>query len=291
MARVAKRPRTLDEVAEGDCGQVPCSAPSHEHDESALVSDAEAAMLLLCTEFTTALPGCGFTAALKSQLYSILHNRTTVDKELESLQLSGTVRLFKVAAGPDDYLLMTTMEYVRVVRALRLERIDDVAQHGGSEVSNARNPDCSISLFIQRIIPSCPDVHVSVARLKSLMQNVYGRERLSHMYDHHVSFFLTHNLLTRDPRGGEQYLFSFPGMGSVVKSILAGRKEILQIFSRRKYGELSEKAFMQRKRLATSHLPLKFHIRDAVGQGWLQRIDVGGCSVLKFCKSAQLRPA
>lgn len=65
-----------------------------------LPSDVEAAMGLLKSRFLWS-PGCADLPplVLQSQLYSVLRDRTEVDRQLDDLRRRNVVRVFKLSSG------------------------------------------------------------------------------------------------------------------------------------------------------------------------------------------------
>ncbi|KAK3254675.1 hypothetical protein CYMTET_36116 [Cymbomonas tetramitiformis] len=53
----------------------------------------------------------GIPVMLKTQLYSIVKDRTEVDRELDELRQQKIIRLFKLNTGADDYAIMFTVDY------------------------------------------------------------------------------------------------------------------------------------------------------------------------------------
>ncbi|CAM9370282.1 unnamed protein product [Choristocarpus tenellus] len=90
-----------------DCGSIP--------------SDTFAAMLSLRREFYGTKQVTGGEDArtgvvLQHQIYTVLGNRTAVDLELTDMRSNSTVRLFRLNTGKDDYGVMGTEQYHKLVR-------------------------------------------------------------------------------------------------------------------------------------------------------------------------------
>lgn len=68
-----------------------------------------------------------------------------------------------------------------------------------------------------------------------------------------------------------------------MKSVAKGRAEVLGLVSRRKYGELFERDLAGRK-LQRSKLDVRFHVRDLVGHGDLERVATTAGPLLRAVK-------
>ncbi|KAL2978208.1 hypothetical protein AAZX31_13G107500 [Glycine max] len=71
---------------------------------------------------------------LKSQLYSIVKDRTQVDRELESLRRDKVLRVFKLNTGQDDHAIMFLDDYLNqidhVVKRMEEKKIGECEAFG-----------------------------------------------------------------------------------------------------------------------------------------------------------------
>lgn len=65
------------------------------------------------------------------------------------------------------------------------------------------------------------------------------------------------------------YWIAIPNIGSLLKGLVQGRKEIISLLSRRQYKEMML-AVLEKKRLRMSPLDMRFHLRDLIGSGHLR---------------------
>ncbi|XP_022641280.1 serine/threonine-protein kinase 19 isoform X10 [Vigna radiata var. radiata] len=87
--------------------------------------------------------------------------------------------------------------------------------------------------------------------------------------DSHISVLINAGVLTRQLIDPNMYWFSIPNIGSHLKGIVQGRKEIISLLSRRRYKEMMLSS-LEKKRLRTSPLDVRFHLRDLIGSGHLR---------------------
>ncbi|XP_026388061.1 serine/threonine-protein kinase 19-like isoform X2 [Papaver somniferum] len=90
--------------------------------------------------------------------------------------------------------------------------------------------------------------------------------------DAHITVLINAGLLTRQLVDSNMYWFAIPNIGSVLKSLLQGRKELLSFLSRRKYKEMLM-APLEMKRFRMSMLDTRFHLRDLIGSGHLKTFN------------------
>ncbi|XP_057965019.1 uncharacterized protein LOC131155705 isoform X2 [Malania oleifera] len=89
--------------------------------------------------------------------------------------------------------------------------------------------------------------------------------------------------LTRQLIDPNMYWFSIPNIGSVLKGLSQGRKELLSFLNRRRYKEMML-AVLEKKRLRFSPLDIRFHLRDLIGSGHLKTIHTPTGLVVRVSK-------
>ncbi|KAF5482420.1 hypothetical protein F2P56_002993 [Juglans regia] len=87
--------------------------------------------------------------------------------------------------------------------------------------------------------------------------------------DGHISLLINAGLFTRQLIDPNMYWFAIPNIGSVLKGLSQGRKEVLSFLNRRRYKEMMLTS-MEKKRLRFSPLDMRFHLRDLIGSGHLK---------------------
>ncbi|ONK55126.1 uncharacterized protein A4U43_UnF7310 [Asparagus officinalis] len=108
--------------------------------------------------------------------------------------------------------------------------------------------------------------------------NPYSTSKLSllsiggKVKDTDVTLLISAGLLTRQLIDPNMYWFVIPNIGSILKGLSQGRKELLSFLSRRKYREM-HLAALEKKRLRLSPLDMRFHLRDLIGSGHLKTVQ------------------
>ncbi|XP_008810489.1 serine/threonine-protein kinase 19 isoform X3 [Phoenix dactylifera] len=89
--------------------------------------------------------------------------------------------------------------------------------------------------------------------------------------DKHVTFLISAGLLNRQLIDPNMYWFTIPNIGSILKGLSQGRKELLSFLNRRKFKEMLL-APLEKKQLRFSPLDMRFHLRDLIGSGHLKTV-------------------
>ncbi|PRW33736.1 serine threonine- kinase 19 isoform X1 [Chlorella sorokiniana] len=275
-----------------------------------LPNDTLAALHLLRGRFPAEAKVAPF--ATKAQLYTVLADRTAVDRQLDELRRSNAVRVMQLPAGKDEYAIMLTQDYVAALRRSKAAVLHPPAS-GGSQDEEAGSsaaaaaaggrPTAAAQQAAQvfdwmesRVLPACSAAMVTHAELLQLLAGSGGGGRSgassaaaapraaatgaagaaaagqSAVTDAHVSLLLNHGFLTRYTGGPDGYLFSMPNAGAAVRSVAAGRAEIQSWLQRRRPHELLESELEKRK-MQRSVLGVRWHVADMVGSGALLRRD------------------
>ncbi|XP_008810474.1 serine/threonine-protein kinase 19 homolog isoform X1 [Phoenix dactylifera] len=191
---------------------------------------------------------------LRSQLYSSVKDRTQVDRDLESLKKEKVLRLFKLNTGQDDHAIMFLDDYLKQV-AIAVKRL---------EIKNQQDLEV-FEWFKKYVIETKLDVSIDHQELCALLS--CGAE----VKDKHVTFLISAGLLNRQLIDPNMYWFTIPNIGSILKGLSQGRKELLSFLNRRKFKEMLL-APLEKKQLRFSPLDMRFHLRDLIGSGHLKTV-------------------
>lgn len=130
--------------------------------------------------------------ATKAQLYTLLADRTAVDRQLDELRRSNAVRVLQLPTARDEYALMLTEDYVAALercKAELLQRSAGGSSGGKSNGGNPGTPDAApaaaaaaaaaraaqvIDWMAYRVLPACTQVMVTHAELAALLAGGSG---------------------------------------------------------------------------------------------------------------------
>ncbi|KAJ4726902.1 serine/threonine-protein kinase 19 [Melia azedarach] len=203
---------------------------------------------------------------LQSQLYSSVTDRTQVDRDLESLRRERVVRVFKLNTGQDDHAIMFLDDYLNQIECI-LKRMEEKKQ-----------VDLGVfEWFKTHVLNSKLEPSIGDEELCSLL-SLGGKVK-----HEHISLLINVGLLTRQLIDPNMYWFAIPNIGSVLKGLSQGRKELLSFLNRRKYKEMVL-APLEKKSLRLSPLDMRFHLRDLIGSGHLKTIQTPTGLVVRVSK-------
>ncbi|GMI66435.1 hypothetical protein like AT2G20495 [Hibiscus trionum] len=221
-------------------------------DQNLSFSDTLVALRMMRAQFPQIDKAAIQPFILQSQLYSSVKDRTQVDRELESLRRDKVVRIFKLNTGQDDHGIMFLDDYLKQVEHV-VKRMEEKKQ-GDLEV---------FKWFKVHVIESKLEPSIGHQELYALL-SPGGRVK-----DEHVSLLINAGLLTRQLIDPNMYWFAIPNIGSILKGLSQGRKELLSLLNRRRYKEMML-APLEKKRLRFSPLDMRFHLRDLIGSGHIK---------------------
>ncbi|XP_020592259.1 serine/threonine-protein kinase 19 homolog isoform X3 [Phalaenopsis equestris] len=196
----------------------------------------------------------------------LLHHGALFFFLLQSLKKEKVLRLFKLNTGQDDHAIMFFEDYVN--------QMDFAVKKLG-----ARNQhDMEVfEWFKVHVIESKLDVSIDHQELFILLSA--GGD----VTDEDITLLINAGLLTRQMIDPNMYWFAIPNIGSVLKGLSQGRKELLSFLNRRKYKEMLL-ASLEKKRLRLSPLDTRFHLRDLIGSGHLKVLQTPSGMLVRVSK-------
>eukprot|EP00741_Cyanophora_paradoxa_P016816 tig00020941_g16240.t1 len=251
MARPAKRQRTL--IGEDHTADAAVL-------EAAAISDTEAAVRLCLNEAERALPlPCPF--CLKSQVYSIVHDRTEVDRTLDDLAARGVFRVLKLPAK-EDFAIVDCSRYRAAVEAAAATAPEEYRalfeRFARFALDGCRGGACVVSW---------------TELAKGLEMDVRDTEQAE--VEAAVTRLVVAGLLVRDSvelQSMGTYRFAVPQAGPALAGVVRGREELAAVFRRAKFGQKLAKE-VERVKLKSSPLGSRFHVRDMLGAGRLEAAE------------------
>eukprot|EP01114_Cavostelium_apophysatum_P023228 TRINITY_DN8691_c0_g1_i2.p1 TRINITY_DN8691_c0_g1~~TRINITY_DN8691_c0_g1_i2.p1 ORF type:complete len:340 (-),score=53.78 TRINITY_DN8691_c0_g1_i2:710-1729(-) len=203
--------------------------------------------------------------ALLSQIYSVVKNRTVVDKELDAMKRANELRVFKLLTGKSDFGIMATVDYVEALMSAK----ENAAQ-------KSPNADLHIfDVFAKRLLPNYFDVSISKDRLQAVLYPIQAtkatdEEAKETLSEDNITLLVNSGFLLQ--REVNVYWLSIPHAGALLKMLVAGRKEIVSMLKRQKWKELLASE-METKNLRYSSLGVPFHLKDLIGQGVIETVS------------------
>lgn len=187
---------------------------------------------------------------LRHQIYAFVTCRTEVDKCLNDMRKKGEIRLFKLGQKEDELAIVSMKEY---------------RQH--LEKCCPNNP--IVESFL-RIVEQCPDISYS----KTVLVNTYG------MKEENISELIQQGALTGRDVGC--YWLSVPRIGEFVKTLVYGRRTVLQHIKRTKYKEILQSELQERKLPPKVLLGMLYHVYDIIGSDLVTCVNTSSGIVLRL---------
>ncbi|XP_076336658.1 winged helix repair factor 1-like [Tachypleus tridentatus] len=187
----------------------------------------------------------------KHQIYSIVKNKTLVDKQVNELRAKNKIRLFKLGADETETAIVF---------------LDDFKKHVLSHSDGSQ----LIENFLMQVVASCPDISYNKNWLQEELK--FQKEDISKlMY-----------LGLLNVRDIGSWWLAIPRAGEFMKAFLQGRKAVLQILRRSKYKEIFQTELENRNLPKKAKLGMKYHIFDIIGAELVTCISTSSGKLLRL---------
>lgn len=219
-------------------------------------SDTKASLLYLKSlfpveKFESRLP----PVILKHQVYSIMKNRTLVDKQLADMKSAGEIKVFKLGTESNDYSILFTEDYQSHIARTTADNC----------VSKA-----AIEKFLNTVVKNWNDVSVN----KDVMINKF------HFQDDEITQLVKASVLI--VRDAGTWWLSIPNAGIFMKNLIRGRKAAITIIKKTKYREIFKDDLEQRKWPRLARLGIIYHIHDIIGADLVDCIQTTSGMLLRL---------
>lgn len=238
---------------------------------------------------------------LLSQIYNSVNNRTDVDRDIDQLKRQGTIHIFKLLSGKNDYAVVLKEDYINSIRkkaeqslqkttaAQQSTTVQQSPQMNNTTTRTAQQspqkgtseqPHSVFEQFIKYVISDYSDVQISKSKLLNYLHkdnNINnkdkGKEKSNSAAqnngqdDDAITLLVNAGLLLIHEV--DNFWFSIPSSGLFVASLVKGRKEIISILKRQKFKEMLFMDLVKRK-LRYSSLSIEFLLKDMCGLNILE---------------------
>ncbi|XP_067172992.1 inactive serine/threonine-protein kinase 19-like [Apteryx mantelli] len=239
----AKRPR----------GEAPPGEPPlHGSPQAVEAALRDVAALFPRGLFGDALP----PLVLRHQLYSLVRDRTAVDRHLNRLRDEGRIRLLHLGFEADALGVVFTEPYTAKV----LQAVAGKPQAG------------LVRRFLETAVAACPELSYEQSRMR-----VLG------FADADVTQLVAAGVLT--VRDAGSWWLAVPGAGRFIKAFVRGRRALLAVIRRSRYKEVALAELGQRRSLAGARLGVAYHVHDLVGAQLVHRIPSASGTLLRLAET------
>lgn len=194
---------------------------------------------------------------LKHQLYSLISDKTMVDKGVNKLREQGDLLMFQLGFDSEAFGLVFASDYKAKVLA-------------GVE---GRNTQETVQRFLDKVVSSCTDL--SFSKDKMLREFLFTDAEITQLVKSGV-------LTVRD--AGSWWL-SIPNSGKFTKYFIQGRKAVLNMVKKSKYCEVLKADLEERKTTSQVKFHMKYHIHDLVGAELVESIPTTTGTLLRYVDS------
>ena len=234
---------------------------------SQLPSDTLATIIMLRNKFPRKIPTCPLV--IKSHVYSVIKDRTDVDRQLEELNRNNKIQIIKLSSDyGNDYGIALWEDYSAVVNACKNDKASE---------------ECKIiDWFLEGLVSQMSHCYVSDYQLElELREFLRSIDKDADTYDEYITLFMRSGLLNRRISVHGGYWISVPNVGVFVKSLNAGRKRLAGVVKRRKRNEM---LLWDLEKMKLPGLGMRYLVRDAIGSGMFQQVSCvcvcGGVGIL-----------
>ena len=199
-----------------------------------------------------------------SQVYSLVSDRTAVDKDVAALCSSGLVRRLRLGSSSRHALIFAQDYLAMVERAAATAAATDEALRS------------ALAAFAARALPATRGPDVSSERLRSRLDREGECDG-----EAAVAALMHAGLIARDPSHSEVLLFCCPGLGALQRALEEGRRGVAATLRRR----AQRQAFrddLERIKMRGCCLPTRYLIRDMLGGDALHILKVPKGEVLRL---------
>ena len=212
-------------------------------------------------------------------MYAVLHEATEANHELEELRLSSGVRILTCAtAHGEEKMLVPASEFTMAMR-----QVDGHAEEAGTSVDH-------------EALAKCTGLQLGRAELQAALGHATQDDvsRVAGALVQQGWLMLPHSRQTgadEAPPDSQDWMWSMPGVGRLLSSLLRCRTEVLRVLWKQKFHRamrhVVEGSPGVRKALAAANLDLRYVQRDLVGKRLLEQVDTRAGTVLQLTPAGQ----
>ncbi|XP_008066956.1 serine/threonine-protein kinase 19 [Carlito syrichta] len=200
--------------------------------------------------FEDALP----PIVLKSQVYSLVPDRTVADRQLKDLQEQGEIRIIQLGFDLDAHGIIFTEDYrTRVLKAC------DGRPYAGA-----------VQKLLASVLPACGDLSFQ----QDQMTQTFG------FRDPEITHLVNAGVFT--VRDAGSWWLAVPGVGRFIKYFVKGRQAVLGMLRKAKYRELLLSELLGRRAPAAVRLGLAYHVHDLIGAQLVDCISTTSGTLLRL---------
>uniref|UniRef100_A0A3B4BF68 Uncharacterized protein n=1 Tax=Periophthalmus magnuspinnatus TaxID=409849 RepID=A0A3B4BF68_9GOBI len=191
---------------------------------------------------------------LKHQLYSLVSDKTMVDKGVNKLREQGDLLMFQLGFDSEAFGLVFASDYKAKV----------LAAQDGCDTQE------TVQKFLDKVLTSCTDLS-------------FSKDQMLHNFlfsDAEITQLVKSGVLT--VRDAGSWWLSIPNSGKFTKYFIQGRKAVLNMIKKSKYNEVLKVDLEDRKTPSQVKFHMKYHIHDIVGAELVESIPTTSGTLLRY---------
>lgn len=196
------------------------------------------------------------------QIYSLVKNRTSVDREIEYLKNSNKIRLFRCDSNTDDIAIV----YISDFKQHLDEHLFEFEKENIKQiVTNSKITESEYKKFINKfydeILNEVKDQSISQCDLK----------KIYHLSEKEITILVQTGLLTiKDP---SSWWFAIPFVGNFRRDLIECRRNIVNVLRKKKFNEITIEELYKRSSKKISKIGVLYIVTDLLGSEVVRKID------------------
>lgn len=196
------------------------------------------------------------------QIYSMIDNRTQVDRDIEKLLSTNQIRTFKCDTSTDDVAICHCSDYKIYIKNnlfdFNKETVKQIMKNADMPEGEFKN---LINKFQDRILDDVKELSVSQFELKSSY----------HLTEREITVFIQCGLLTiKNP---SSWWFAIPFVGNFRRDLIDARKLTMNLLRKKKFKEFSIEEMYKRNSKKISQIGVVYLVTDLIGKELVRKID------------------
>ena len=259
-------------------------------DDPLLLMDAYVSVQILQKKFQAVRSGMA-PIVLQHQLYTLMHDSSMVDEEVERLRRGGKIRLFMVQTkGPSAAGILLTEQYLQIAEAAI--RAACGGSGGAGEAARAvaffrgamnlyRQPSANRAELERHVEAAiCGDFDSDSESGSDAEDDGAARAAAVEVVDLWQRAGLV--LPRVDGVSGDMLRFCFPELGPFGSDLDEGQKELAMVLRMRRYKEMGMRE-LEKRGLRRSAVPMYVVVDRMVARGAAKRIETQAGTLVKLC--------
>lgn len=206
------------------------------------------------------------------QIYSVVENKTRVDREIENLKNSNEIRVFKCDSQTDDLAICFTQDYKEHLQNNIFDKDfqnESVKQLLKSTKISETEYKKLLETFQEKILFDIKEMSITLTELK-----------LYHITECEITALIQTGVLVN--KNANSWWFAIPYVGNFRRDLIGARKSLMNQLRRKKFKEMNIDELYQRNSKNITQIGIVYLVADLLGKELVRRIDSPMGFVIKY---------